>query len=421
MEVYLLGTSHKKAEVQFREKIAFAPDSLPDALRSLVGLPGVDEGLILSTCNRTEIYVVSSSGAEIYQNLRKFLEKHTGVNLSADLEFFYREAGKDAIHHLFQVASGLDSMILGEPQILGQLKDAFRQSAELGTAGVILHRLLHTSFTAGKRVRSETALGAGAVSVAYAAVELAQKIFKDLSRHTVLLVGAGETGELTARHFREKGVGKLFITNRTFDKAQTLAEELTGTAIPFDEMRTILPRADIIVGAASAPNFLIRRDDVEKIVPLRSGRPLFMIDIGVPRDFDPDINELEMVFLHDIDALEQIIQKNLEKRRLEIPRAEKIIEEEIQNYLEWKRGLQVTPTIISLRQKLDLVRKAELDKNKNRLTDEELKKVDMISRAILNKILHMPTTNLKKYSNGHPDGLLRIDVVRELFELEEEK
>ncbi|GAB4374649.1 MAG: glutamyl-tRNA reductase [Calditrichia bacterium] len=421
MEIYLLGCNHKTAEVDFREKIAIIGETLPHALKELVSLNHIEEGVILSTCNRTEIYVSVSDPADIFNQLEEFLSQITGTVIERNSHLLYRMMGEKAIHHLFQVASGVDSLIVGEPQILGQVKESYRVACENSTTGVLLNRLMNHSFSVGKRVRSETALGAGAVSVAYAAVELAQKIFRDLSQQKVLLIGAGETGELTARHLREKGIGTLYITNRTASKAEELAIQLQGEAVAFENMSDFFPAVDIIIGAATAPNYLILRQDIEKVLQKRRSRPLFLIDIGMPRNFDPAINKLESVFLHDMDDMEQIVTRNLEKRRKEIPRAEAIISQEVQNFLEWKRGLQITPTIVSLRKKLEDIRQQELQKHKNRLTEEEIKKVDLISRAILNKILHQPMVQLKKYGNGHPDGLLRIDVVRELFGLEDKE
>ncbi len=421
MKLFLLGTNHKKAEIQFREKFALSKEALHEALALLNRTEKIAESYLLSTCNRTEIYAVSNHPAGVFSELEKVLTAVSGVDLAPYRDKFYYLEDQEAVVHLFQVAAGMDSLILGEPQILGQVKDAFLLAGEQGNTGVILNRLLNMSLTVGKRVRSETELGVGAISVAYAAVELAQKIFKDLTRETALLIGAGDTGELIARHLREKGIGKLYITNRTFSKAEALAAELEGQALPFENFLDVLSEVNIVVGAASAPDYLITRQQVRDIVQRRSLNPLFFIDIGVPRNFDPAINQLEAVFLHDIDALDRIVQRNLERRRLELPNAQKIVREELQNFLDWKRSLEVKPTIISLRQKLERIRLRELEKNKNRLSEEEYRKADLITRAIINKILHLPTVSLRKYSNGLPDGLLRIDVVREIFELEDEE
>ncbi len=421
MEIYLLGTNHKTAEISFREKIAIGEENLHNSLKALYSLPDVQEAIILSTCNRTEVYVVSSSSADIFQLIVKFLERNTGISLDGKGQYFYRMKGMQAVHHLFQVAAGLDSMILGEPQILGQVKDACQIATETETVGIIFNRLANHSFAVGKRVRNETAMGTGAVSVAYAAVELAQKIFKNLSKRSVLLIGAGETGELTAKHLREKGIGKLFITNRTHQKAEELAATLNGEAVVFSQMQQLFPEVDIIVGAAAAPNYLIRRHEIEPSLSKRGNRPLFLIDIGVPRDFDPEINRLESVFLHDIDNLKQIVDSNLKKRQQEIPRAEAIIAEEVENFLEWRQGLQITPTIVTLREKFEEIRQQELNKYSNKLDEEELEQLKLVTRGLLNKLLHLPTVNLKKYANGHPEGMVRVDVVRELFELKDEE
>ncbi len=421
MKLYLLGINHKKAEIQLREKFALSKETLCEALELLHRNRFLNESYLLSTCNRTEIYAVSEQPEEIFPQLEKILSEVSGLDLTPYREKFYYLRDQEAVVHLFQVAAGMDSLILGEPQILGQVKEAFLLAGQKGNTGVILNRLLNMALSVGKRVRSETELGVGAISVAYAAVELAQKIFKNLGRETALLIGAGETGELIARHLREKGIGKLYITNRTFGKAEFLAAELEGEAIPFENFLEVLSEVNIVVGAASAPDYLITRQQVKDIVQRRSLNPLLFVDIGVPRNFDPTINQLEAVFLHDIDALDRIVQRNLERRRLELPNAQKIVQEELQNFLDWKRSLEVKPTIISLRQKLEKIRQQELEKNKNRLSEEEYRKADLITRSIINKILHLPTVSLRKYSNGLPDGLLRIDVVREIFELEDEQ
>lgn len=421
MNIFLLGTNHKTADIEFREKLAIEPHRLPAALDSLKERDELNECLILSTCNRTEIYGIGTSPSQMDKSILDFLSRQFGLSLEKKQNYFYRMKEVDAVLHLFRVAAGLDSMVLGEPQILGQLKDAFQIAGEQGATGVILNRLLHHSFTAGKRVRSETALGAGAVSVAYAAVELAQKIFRDLSKHRVLLLGAGETGELTAKHLREKGIGKIYISNRTPEKAAKIAAALDSEAVEFSRIAEQIPQVDILIGATHAPHYLIDSPTIQKMVSARGTNPLFMIDMGVPRNFDPTINRLESVFLHNIDDLQQIVDRNLEKRRLEIPKAENILSQEVESFLEWKKSLQVTPTVVSLRKRFEELRQKELKKYRNKTTESEYKKMDMISRAVLNKVLHAPMVELRKYGNGHPDGFLRVNVVRELFGLEDEE
>ncbi len=419
-QIYLLGLSHRVATVDIRDHAAYAENDLPAALEKLLKCDGVEEGYILSTCNRTEIYVLARISPDVRSTLENFLKDTRKSFDPGDFKVMYFYEGDAAIGHLFKVAAGMDSMILGEPQILGQVKDAYRIASGTGTTKLILNRLLNLAFTVGKRVRTETALAIGAVSVAFAAVELAQKIFKDLNKHKVLLIGAGETGTLAAQHLIEKGVKQLFITNRTYEKAAKLADDLTGTAVPFDDMISVLPEVDVVIGATSAPDFILSESDIREIQGRRGSRPLFLIDIAIPRDFDPKINRLENVFLNDMDGLQQIVDKNLSKRRQEIPEAMIIIDQEISNFTDWKKSLRVTPTIIALREKLEEIRRLELDKHKHRVSDKELEQMELITRAVINKVLHLPTVQLRGYNNGQLEGLLRIDVVREMFGLEEE-
>ena len=376
MDIFLIGTNHKTAGIEFREKLALSYETFIKACKSLQSITNIKEHFILSTCNRTEIYAVSENKSEVFPLLEEFLSKTVNLPMENFSEKFYRISGKDTIQHLFRVASGLDSMLVGEPQILGQLKSAYQECATVGSTHVLLNRAMNHSFSVGKRVRSETALGTGAMSVAYAAVELAQKIFKDLSKNSALLIGAGETGELTARHLREKGIGKLFITNRTAQKAEELAKDLEGEPVKFDKMKEIFSNVDIIIGAATAPKFFITLEDIRPLSNQRSGRPLFMIDIAVPRNFEPDINKIEFVFLHDIDDMEQIVEQNIRKRKLEIPKAEAIVNEEVEKFMEWKEGLQITPTIVSLRTKIEEIKNSEIKKYKNKLSAKEFESAD---------------------------------------------
>ena len=311
-------------------------------------------------------------------------------------------------------------MVLGEPQIIGQVKGAFRIAFENGATRTYLNRLFNAAFQTTKRIHSETGIGEGAVSVAYAAVELAQKVFKDLSKKNVLLIGAGETGELVVQHLRKRGVESFLVVNRTFDKAEKLAARFGGTAKPCSELLQLVPQSDLIIGSTSAKEFLLTKEHIRNILPARSSRPLFMIDIAVPRDFDPQINQLTNVFLNDIDSLQQIVSQNLKKRRQELPAAKKIILESLHSYQEWRRSLNLTPTIVALREKFELIRNAELKKYRHQTDEEEFEKIERITRGIVNKLLHTPMVQLKQYSNGsmNVDGIMRIDVLREIFELE---
>lgn len=420
-EIFLFGLNHEVAPVELREKVAFNEAEIPAVLKSLFQTQYFSEACLLSTCNRSEIYAAAPSSTDALNQFRAFLKTIKPELVDADFEHFYFYHGEEAVQHLFSVASGLNSMVIGEPQITGQVKDAFRIASEAGSTGTYLHRLFDSALQTAKRVRSETEIAAGAVSVAYAAVELAQKIFKDLGKQQVLLIGSGETGQLTARHLKKKGVGKIFIANRTFEKAQKLALELGGVAFPFPLLKELLPEIDLVIGATNAPEFILTKDDIRKILPCRARKPLFMIDIAVPRDFDPEIRRYNNIFLNDIDSLQQIVEKNLARRQREMQAAQKIIRQEAQKFRQWRQSLNLTPTIVDLRKKLEEIRDVELKKYQHRTTPQELEMIERATRGLMNKILHLPLAQLKRYGGGTPDSLVRIDMVREMFDLRDEQ
>lgn len=410
LEVFLIGVNHKKAPLDVREKLVFRKDEMSECLQNLLEIPEVTEGIILSTCNRTEIYV-----AIYYRSLRPILEKYfEDTRGFCPSEILYYLERQDAVSHLLDVVCGLDSMILGETQILGQVKDSFFAATEEETVGTILNKLFNIAFVTGKKVHTETKLNEGAVSVAYAGVELAEKIFKDLSHHSVLLLGAGETGELTARHLKKKGVKKLYIANRTEEKARKLAEELEGEALSFLDFTSVLSKVTIVVGAASVENYLIGARESASF----PSHPVLFIDLGVPRNFDPKLEKFDNIFLHSVDDLEQIINKNLEKRKDQIPLARKIVQRQVDHFTFWRKSLSVTPTIVALQKKLEQLRQDEMEKYRHHMDDEEWIRVEKITHGLLGKILHSPLVKLKKYCNGTADGLIKVDVVKELFELE---
>lgn len=419
--LHILGLSHRTATVALREKAALAAADIPKALASIRTIfePAPDV-VILSTCNRTELYLMSafqlnrSNIEEAFQAIRPKIFHEIAPAL------YYYE-GPAALAHLFRVASGLDSMVLGEPQILGQVKDAFRLAQELGFVGTMLNRLFDTMIVASRRVRTETALNEGAVSVAFAAVELAQKIFKNLGDHCALMIGAGETGELTARHLVEKGIDKLYIANRTLSKAEAVARELGGQAIPFGDVPGVLPRVNVVIGSTGAPDFVLTKSHVKNALSQRSAAPLFFIDIAVPRDFDPGINDLSNVFLHDIDSLQNIVTKNLSKRQKEIPQAGRILAEEIDHFLDWQNSLRLKPTIIALRQHFEEIRKQEVEKNRNRFSEKEFARVDALTRGLINKLLHEPMVQLKQLSGSDSESIQKLDVIRQFFDLKDYK
>ncbi len=426
-DLFMLGLSHHTAPVEVREKVAIANQDLPDTLQLLVRPDDpynsrrhlFSEGVIVSTCNRTEIYIQAEPQPNMRQLLEAFLQEVRATFADSDLHRLYFRTGSEVVRHLFHVASGLDSMILGEPQILGQVKESYRIAKESGFAGTMLSRLFDACVNVARRVRTETVLGEGAVSVAYATVELAQKVFTNLSNREALLIGAGETGQLTAKYLREKGIRHLYITNRTLSKAEHLAAELEGTAVPFDRYIDVLNKVDMVIGATGAPTYNLTHQQLKPILTERADRALLLIDIGMPRDFDPTINTLDNVFLYDIGSLEQIVKKNLEKRAQEVPRAEKIIEEELEKFENWRHSLKVTPTIIALRRQFEEVRQVELEKHRHRVGEEEFAHLDRVTRGLINKLLHPPTTHLKKFGDGHHNYVQAVALVRELFGLED--
>lgn len=418
--IFVLGTSHKSADIATRGKVAFNKERVQEFLAVLVSEGTVSEAVMLSTCNRTELYVVAPNNAPVRETLESQLLMECPDLSEAELDQFFFYSDVEAVNHLFMVTAGLDSMILGEAQIVGQVKDAIRMAQGAGTAQAYLNRLFHTALNTSKKVRSDTAISEGAVSVAYAAVELAQKIFRDLSRHRVLLIGAGETGQLLADNLRKKGVADLIITNRTFEKAQLLAERWGVDAVPFEDFRSVLPKVDLIIGSTSAETHVLTAADIKPVASRRSGAPLVMIDIAVPRDFDPAINKLDNVFLNTLDSLEEIVAQNLDKRRRELPAAMTIIEAASADYREWVEGRALTPTIVAMKDKLEMIRQAEIERHCRHLDPDNLAAIDRVTRGIVNKVMQMSMVTLRG-ANGHCTAGqgARVGCVREMFRLEE--
>ena len=419
MHIVIVGLSHKTAPVEIREKVAFAPTAMQEPLQQLQELPGVLEGLIVSTCNRVELYAVSKDPAAATIALRHFLADFHELSRNDLKEHLYDYSGEEAIHHLFRVASSLDSMVIGEPQILGQIKTAYGYAVEHQTAGLILNRFLHKAFSVAKRVRTETGIASNAVSVSFAAVELARKIFDRLDNKTVMIIGAGEMCELAARHFMSNGVPDVLVTNRTFERAEKLAAELKGKAVPFDRFTDDLVAVDIVLTSTGAPNFILGHRQMDEIIRRRKHKPMFLIDIAVPRDIDPRVNDVDNVYLYDVDDLQGVVQANLKERQKEARKAESIVEQEIGQFARWLENLDVKPTIISLRRKLDELRRQELEKtfgNLKDLTDKQRKSIEAMSNALLNKIMHKPIELLKNGQNDN-GGEDYVDAVRTLFDL----
>ena len=419
--IVIVGLNHRTAPVEVRERLAFPSESVGHALRGLLEREGVAEGVILSTCNRVEVCILAGVPDKGTAAVKEFLSSFHGMPLSELNGYLYHLVGEEAVKHLFRVSSSLDSMVLGEPQILGQVKDAYGYAGEFRTIGPILDKFFTKAFSVAKRVRTETKVASSAVSVSYAAVELARKIFGNLKDKTSLLIGAGEMCELAARHLLSAGIKGIMVTNRTFERAAKLAEEFGGTPVRFDEILSHLKMADIIISSTGSPHFILKKADVEEVIRIRKNRPMFFIDMAVPRDIDPDANQIDNVYVYDIDDLNNVIETNLEERQKEAVRAEEIVSGEVQNFYRWMEAQQVTPTVVMLRRKFEEVKNAEVAKAVALLGSEDPKArrvVEALASAILNKILHPPITALKKDSEGR-NVMELVAIVRELFDLPE--
>jgi glutamyl-tRNA reductase len=417
MKLHSIGISHHTASVEVRERMWLSNDEIRSALAGLKGRH-FEECVLVSTCNRTELYGFGPLADTDDGALTRYLIELKGAGDTVQPVHFAGTSAGAAVNHLFKVAAGVDSLVIGDIQILGQVKDAFMMARDTGTMGPIMNRLMQATLHVGKRVRTETAICEGAVSVSYAAVELASKIFADLSKKSVLLIGAGETGELTLKHLVGKGIGKIMIANRTRERADALVASYGGISVDYENMVEALRTADIVITSVTAPSYIVQPDDTHKVMKQRSNNPLFIIDIGVPRNVNPAVKKIENVFLYDIDSLSAIVDKNLEKRQAEIPHVTTIIREELVEFFRWQNSLEVGPTIALFRETLEEIRRQEVGKNINRFKDEDRELVELVTRRIVNKILHLPTTVLKHgaESGGHgTETMLRVKALRELF------
>lgn len=421
MELLVVGLNHNTAPIQLRECLAFPEDEIEDALCRVHGLPSVKENMIVSTCNRVEVYAATRETEKALYDLKEFLSQYHNISLKQFEKNLYSHVGEEAVRHLFRVASSLDSMVLGEPQILGQIKEAYDYSQHANSSGLILHRLLHRAFHVAKRVRTETKIAISAVSVSSVAVELAEKIFGTLERKTVMLIGAGEMSELAARHLVSGGVEKILVTNRTYERAVSLSQEFRGEVVPFEEMGLGLRRTDIVISATNAPQYLIGHDQVTKVMKDRKQKPIFFIDIADPRDVEPKVGDIENVYLYNLDDLQKVANENIKDREKEAERAEAIVQEEVTKFVSWYRSLDVTPTIVALRKKFDEIRRKELEKTLSLhpdLSEKEKKSLEALTSAIINKILHTPITLLKQ-TNEESIADLYLDTLHTLFGLPE--
>ena len=420
MSFRLIGVNHHSAPVEVRERLAIPESRLAEAVRHLVQHPGVDEGLILSTCNRVELLTRTRNGTA---DLRGFLRDYFRLEPAAFEPHLYDYSEADAIRHFFRVTSSLDSMVVGEAQILGQVKEAYATARAVGAVHSQLDLLLTRAFAVAKRVRTETAVGSSAVSVASVAVELAKKIFGSLQGKHVYLVGAGKMSELAARHLQAHGAASIFVANRTYERAEQLAAKFNGEAIHFSELYNTCDRADIVITSTGAPVAIFRREHGELFLSRRKNRPMFFIDIAVPRDVDPEMNKLDGIFVYDIDDLQQAVTAHVTDRKKEAERAEEIITSEVERFRARLLTLEVVPTIVSLQDHIETIRQAEIDRVRGRLgplsPDQELA-IEALTRGIVNKIMHTPISTLKTAARTS-EATTVIDVVRRLFNLREQK
>ncbi|TKB71469.1 MAG: glutamyl-tRNA reductase [Nitrospira sp.] len=409
MTFIVVGLSHKTAPIEVREMLAIPPSRMDEALERLIRYPGIKEGLLLSTCNRVEVYAVVEQAEAGYAQAQEFLaDTHLSLTSERLTPHLYRHADDRAMTHLFRVASSLDSMIVGEPQILGQIKDAFESALTHKTTGVILNKVARKAISVAKQVRTQTKIAENAVSVSFAAVELARKIFSTLRDKSVLLVGAGEMAKLAAKHLIAGGVGRVMITTRDSQHALDLAQRFNGTPIPFDQFRHEMAEADIVLCSTGASHYLIRRDDVQAAVRRRMNRPIFLIDISVPRNIDPAVKDVDNAFLFDIDDLELRVEHNLNERRGEAMKAERMVLE-----------LEVTPTIVELRKRADDIKQGELEKALAKLANlspQERNAVEALASGIVNKLLHGSLVTLKAEAES-ASGAFFVEAARRFFNL----
>lgn len=417
--ITLLGVNHKTTPVEIRERMALTA-GYEEALRNLKQIAGGLEFYLLSTCNRVELLFTSQGGADIEQQMVHFLFGDA-IDEAERLRYSYCYRDAEAVNHLFRVAASLDSLVVGEAQILGQIKEAYRYAAAHRCTGPLLNKLLHKAFSVAKRVRSETGIGSSAVSISSAAVELARKIFGRLDDKTVLLIGAGEMAELAAEHLLGQGIGDVVVANRTLSRAVELAQRFRGQSCSLDELSTRIEQVDIVISSTGSSGLIIRSEDVRPLMRSRRNRPLFFIDIAVPRDLDPALNDIDNVFLYDIDDLAQVVEGNRAEREKEAIKARHIIDEETQKFCRWQEGLAVTPTIAALHRKADDICRRELARTlpKLQLSEADRQKVEKLAQAISAKMLHDPLRFLKSRS-CRPGDDAKIDMVRTVFGLQDD-
>jgi glutamyl-tRNA reductase len=417
--LFIFGVNHRTAPVAVRERLAYGEAEVVPALSILrERAQALSESALLSTCNRVELIGVTEDTAGAAAQITSFLADSRGLAPESFAPAVYRLDGRAAARHLFRVGASLDSMVVGEPQILGQLKIAYAQAAEADTAGLVLHRAFHKAFSVAKRVRKSTLIGHGAVSVSSAAVSLAGKIFDSLRDKTVMLMGAGRMAELTARSLKRLGIENLLITSRTFDHAVTLARELDGAAVPYDNFRSHLKTADIVIGSLAVTRPIIGPEELEAVVRERRYRPIFLIDLGVPRNFDERLNRIENTYLYDIDDLSGVVLESREEREREAQKAEIIVELELDSFMKWLDGLDLVPAIKDIRSSIERLRDGELERHRAwlaGLAPAERARIESLTRSLVNKLLHRVLSGLRENRAGAPDGAHAAEIARRLL------
>ena len=419
MKFHITGLNHRTAPLEVRERLAFAERALAEALRALKDTPGVLEGMILSTCNRVEVAIAVEDQADPQALAEIFLAESHHLDRAWAVPYLYHHQDRQAIQHLFRVAASLDSMVLGEPQILGQLKDAYATAKEQGALSSFLDVVMTRAFSVAKRVRTETEIGKSAVSVSYAAVELARKIFGTLEGRKVMVIGAGKMSELAARHLRRSGVSGIYVANRTRERAEQLAELFQGVIVEYEEFINVLPEVDIVITSSGAPHYILTRNDVKRVLERRRNRPMFLIDIAVPRNIEPAVNGLDNAFLYDIDDLGKVVDSNRQERAKEAGEAEKIIEAEVERMVARLKAREIAPTIVSQQEQLEQIRAGEIERVRGKLgalTPQQAEAVEALTRGIVNKIAHGHISELRKHA-GNPEGSHLIDIIHRVFRL----
>ncbi|MBK7927479.1 MAG: glutamyl-tRNA reductase [Bryobacterales bacterium] len=421
MNFHVTGLNHTTAPVEVRERLAFAQERLAEAMAGLRNAEGLLETMVLSTCNRVEITATTDDSCDARTQIESFLSEYHQVEREWLRQYLYHFTGTEAVRHLFRVASSLDSMVVGEPQILGQLKSAYETARTAGTLSTTLESIVTSAFRVAKRVRTETEIGQSAVSVSYAAVELARQIFGSLEGRKVLLIGAGKMSELAARHLARAGASDITVTNRSAERARAMAEIFNARTVPYESFHTALAGTDVVLTSSGAPHFIVTQESMKPVVHARKGRPMFLIDIAVPRNIEPAVNSLDGVFLYDIDDMQKVVASNMRVRQAEAEEAERIIGEEVARMMQRLQQRGAAPLIVSLQQQLEATRLAEMERMRGKLatlTPEQREAVEILTRGILNKVAHGPISELRRLA-ALPEGADGLEALRRAFKLDE--